>query len=289
MGCFSSDQPTYTPPPPPTLATAPELYGQAQSFYQDNGYGGLLGAQQTALNNANNPNYYSTFQPTSFEQALGNQQFQNIWPDEQALIMNQLSKSGMAYSPVAAQTLGNAYGNLSTGIGEYLNNQGNTRATNAINAGLGISPGQLLTPFVQTGQTQSNDQAQLNYGYQQAQAQQQYQQQMNQYQQDQSMAQMLGAVSPIAGNIYNATQGNLSSGLSGTFNTLGQVAPLAMSAAGMPGGFGIGSMFSGMGQGGQGGNGVNMASNSMSQGYGQNMGGINNVQSVDQLPNNPFG
>lgn len=288
MGCFSSQPPTYTPPAPPTLATAPDLYNQAQSFYQDNGYGGLLTAQQTALNNANNPNYYSQFQPTSFEQALGNQQFQNIWPNEQAQIMQQLSKSGMADSPVAAATIGNAYGNLSTNIGEYLNSQGSTRASNAINAGLGISPGSLLTPFVQTGQTQSNDQANLNYGYSQAQAQQQYQQQMNSYQQQQSLAQMLGYVSPVAGNIYNATQGNLGSGLSGTFNSLGQAAPLAMSAAGMPGGFGAGSMFSGMGQGQQGmsgQNGVNFADNAQSQGYGSNLGG----QQPEALPVNPFG
>lgn len=196
----------------------------------------------------------------------------------------------MAYSPVAATTMGNAYGNLATGIGEYLNTQANTRATNSINAGLGISPSQLLTPFVQTGQTQSNDQANLNYGYSQAQAQQQYQQQINQYQQDQSFAQMLGYISPVAGNIYNATQGNLGSGLSGTFQSLGQVAPLAMSAGtgGMTGGFNIGSMFSGMGQGQGQGNGVNFANNAQSQGYGSNLGGLNNVQPVNQLPSNPF-
>lgn len=234
MGCFSNDdQPTYTPPAPPTLATASDLYNQAQSFYQNNGYGGLLTAQQTALNNANNPNYYSQFQPTSFEQALGNQSFQNVWPDEQAAIMNQLSKSGMANSPVAATTVGNAYGNLATNIGEYLDTQANNRASGAINAGLQISPSQLLTPFVQTGQTQSNDQASANYSYQQALAQQQYQQQMNSYQQQQGLAQMLGYVSPVAGNIYNATQGNLGSGLSGSFNALQQFGPALMS-----GGFG---------------------------------------------------
>jgi hypothetical protein len=38
-------------------------------------------------------------------------------------MQNILSKSGMAYSPVAAQTLGKEYGNLSTQIGQYLNDQ----------------------------------------------------------------------------------------------------------------------------------------------------------------------
>lgn len=264
MGCFSSQQPTYTPPAPPTLATASDLYGQAQDFYQNNGYGGLLSAQQTALNNANNPNYYSSFQPTSFEEALGQQQFQNVWPNEQAAIMQQLSRSGMADSPVAAGTIGNAYGNLASGIGQYLNTQADTRATNAINAGLNISPSQLLSPFVQTGQTQSNDQANLNYGYSQAQAQQQYQQQVNQYQQQQSMAQMLGYVSPVAGNIYNATQGNLGSGLGGSFNALQQYAPLIAGQMG----------------GGMMGNTVGQGSGSLSQGSGFGSGTSNSFNNT---------
>lgn len=292
MGCFSSQAPTYTPPAPPTLASASDLYNQAQSFYQDNGYGGLLSAQQTALTNANNPDYYNSFQPTSFSQALAGQDFQNIWPNEQAAMMNSLSQSGMAYSPTAATTIGNAYGNLATNIGEYLNQQGNTEATNAINAGLNISPSQLLTPFVQTGQTQSNDQASLNYGYSQAQAQQQYQQQMNSYQQNQSLAQLLGTVSPGAGNIYNATQGNLASGLSGTFNSLGQIAPLAMS--GMTGGMGLGSYFSGMGAGQQGTTGTGSTGNGASSLAGQytgsssptNMSGTSSV--YGSLPANPY-
>lgn len=279
--------PTYTPPAPPTLATASDLYGQAQNFYQDNGYGGLLTAQQTALNNANNPNYYNSFQPTSFADALANQSFQNIWPNEQAQIMNSLSQSGMAYSPVAATTLGNAYGNLSTNIGEYLNQQGNTEATNAISAGLGISPGSLLSPFVQTGQTQSNDQANLNYGYSQAQAQQQYQQAMNGYQSNNALASTIGQISPIGGQIYGGATGTSGSGLSGTLSTLGQTAPYAMAASGMPGGFGTGSMFSNLGQSGtSGGNGVP----SLASGYSgsSNPTNMNGTSSVYGLPSNPY-
>lgn len=106
--------------------------------------------------------YYNSFQPTDFASALANQSFQNIWPNEQAQIMNSLSQSGMAYSPVAATTLGNAYGNLSTNIGEYLNQQGNTEATNNLNALLGINPNNYYQPISSAITGQSNEQGQLN-------------------------------------------------------------------------------------------------------------------------------
>lgn len=230
--------PTYSPPAPPTLATAGDLYGQAQNFYQNNGNGNLLTAQSTALNNVNDPNYYSHFQPTSLEQALGSQYFQNVWPNEQAMISNQFANSGMANSPALASTLGNAYGNLSTQVGSYLADQGNSRATNAINAGLNISPNSVLGPYVQTGQNQSNAQADLNYGYQQSLAQQQYQQQMNKYQNSNALAGTIGQISPIGGQIYGAATGTSGSAFGGTAQTLGQIAPYALSMA--SGGFGGG-------------------------------------------------
>lgn len=108
--------------------------------------------------------YYNSFQPTDFSQALANQSFQNIWPNEQAAIMNQLSQSGMAYSPTAATTVGNAYGNLSTNIGEYLNQQGNTEATNNLNALLNINPNSYYQPISSAITGQSNAQAGLNQG-----------------------------------------------------------------------------------------------------------------------------
>lgn len=237
--------PTYSPPSPPTLQTAGQLYGSAQDFYNNNGYGGLLTAQQTALTNANNPNYYSSFQPTSFENAMGNQYFQNVWPDEAATIRNQMSMSGMAYSPALAETLGRAQGGLETQIGSYLSDQANNRATGAINAGLGISPGSLLTPFVQTGENQSNAQAGLQYSYQQALAQQQYQQQMAKYQQQNALASTLGMISPIGGQIYGGETGTSGSAFGGTASTMSQLTPLMLSgmmsgAGGMPGGSNIG-------------------------------------------------
>lgn len=235
--------PTYSPPAPPTLQTGGQLYSGAQDWYNQNGYGGLLNAQSTALQNANNPNYYASFQPTSLENALGNQYFKNIWPNEQAQIANQFAMSGMANSPALASTQANAYGNLATGVGQYLANQGDQRATNSINAGLGINPMSFLNPLAATEGNQSNSQAQLQYGYQQAQAQQAYQQQMNKYQQQQSMARMIGQISPIGGPIYGASTGTFGSTTAGLMDDVNMIAPMAMSAAtGMPsGGMGMSS------------------------------------------------
>lgn len=177
----------------PTVATGSDLYNQAQNFYQQN-YPSLLSAQSNALQNANDPNYYQQFQPTSFEQALGNQQFNNIWPDEQALIKQQLSQSGLEYSPVLAETSGRAYGNLATGIGEYLNNQGNTRATNAIQAGMNINPSNLLNPYAQLGAQQSNQQGQFNMNAQEQNAGANYANQVQNYNQSNAMTSGIGSI-----------------------------------------------------------------------------------------------
>lgn len=181
---FGGDAPPSYNMPQINVPSASDLYNQGQSFYQQN-YPGLINAQSTALNNANNPNYYSTFQPTSLENALGSQYFQNIWPDEQALIRQQFSQSGLASSPALAETEGRAYGNLGTQVGSYLSDQANQRATNSINAGLGISTSDLLGQFAQTGQQQSSEAinaqlAQANAQYQNSLAQYQYQQQQQQ-------------------------------------------------------------------------------------------------------------
>lgn len=272
MGCFGGDQPTYTPPAPPTLPTAQELYGQANAYAMAN-EPMAYGAREGALKDLQNPtSYYSSFQPTSFEQALANQQFQNIWPNQEAYMQNLLSKSGMAYSPVEATTLGNAYGNLSTNIGEYLNTQADNRANQSLMARLGIDPNSITSPYVQTGMNQGNAQANLQYGYQQAQAQQQYQQQMNQYQQQQNFAKLLGQISPVGGAIYGASTGSLGSALSGTMDSVGQVAPYAMAA--MTGGAsGVGSMVGNAAAS----NATQAGNNGTTQVYG------------NSLPTNPFG
>ncbi len=200
---FKGDSPPAYNPPQQTLPTASDLYNQAQTFYGSNpNYSGLLSAQSNALANVNNPNYYSNFQPTSFENALGQQQFQNVWPDESAAIKQQFSQSGLSSSPALAETLGRAQGGLETQIGEYLNNQANTRAQGAINAGMQISPSQLLNPYVQTGENQALNQANLNLGQYNA----QYQNQLANYQygqqQNQGIGQLIGAGVGAAGGAF---------------------------------------------------------------------------------------
>ncbi len=230
--------PTYNPPAPVLAASGTDLYNQGQDWYQKN-QPGLYNAQSTALSNANNPDYYSTFQPTSFEQALGNQYFQNVWPDESALIKQQFSQSGLSSSPALAETLGRAYGSLGTQVGSYLSDQGNTRATNSINAGLGISQSSLLNPFVTTAGNQSNMNTNNQNAYNQALAQQQYQQAYNKYAQSNALASTIGQISPFAGQVYGGATGTSGSAFGGSANTLSQIAPLMFS--GMAGGFGGGS------------------------------------------------
>lgn len=275
--------PTYNPPPPPTLQTADQIFSAAGNYANTN-FPTQMAAQATALNNANNPNYYAGFQPTSFEQALGNQSFQNIWPDEQALIKQQLSQSGMSSSPVQAETLGRAYGNLGTQVGSFLSQQGDARAQGAINAGLNINPMSFISPYASTDLSQSNNQAQLQYGYQQSMAQQQYQQQMNKYQQQQALGQMIGQVSPIGGQIYGASTGTSGSALSGTLGTASQMAPYLM----MLGTGGLG----GAGNVGNAGAGGNMMTQTAGYGGGTSnawnqAGGVGRAESV--YPNLSFG
>lgn len=235
MGCFQQKQPTYTPPKPIDAISGPELYNQGQSWYQQN-QPGLFNAQSTALSNANNPDYYKQWQPTSFEQALGHQQFQNVWPDTEAYMKNQMAKTGFINSPGSAQALGNTYGNIAGNIGQYLDTQGSNRAQGAITAGLAIPQSGLLNPFVQTAGQQSNINTGQQNAYQQALAQQSYQEAMNKYQQAQAAAKLIGQISPIGGIAYGASTGNLGSALGGTFQSFQQMLPMMMSM-GM-GGFG---------------------------------------------------
>lgn len=245
MGFFSNlfggkEQPTYTPPAPPKLPTADELFASGTNYAKTN-MPNAFGAREGALADLQNPMaYYGSFQPTSFEQALGNQAFQNIWPDQQAYMANVLGKSGMASSPVAATTLGNAYGNLATNIGQYLNTQANDRATGSLNARLGIDPNNVIQPFVNVGMNQGNAQANADYGYQQALAKQQYQQAMNKFQQEAATARMVGQISPVGGTIYGASTGHLGDAWGGSGQSFQQMLPMIMSmATGGAGGFGM--------------------------------------------------
>lgn len=219
MGCFGGGKaPEYQAPAAPKLPTADELFASGTNYAKAN-MPLAYGAREGALQDLQDPTaYYSSYQPTSFEQALGSQSFKNIWPDQQAYMMNLLGKSGMAYSPVAATTLGNAYGNLSTNIGQYLDTQANNRATGSLTARLGIDPMSTVTPFVNTGASQSQAQA----GYDQTAsinaANAQYANALQTYNANQAKNQFLGqAIGGAGGFLLGGPAGaSIGSGLGGT-------------------------------------------------------------------------
>lgn len=286
--------PEYPKIQPASVITGQDATKQAMDLANQY-FGPQMGAQAQGLADLGMGNaYYEQYQPTSFEQALANQQFQNIWPDEQALIMNQLSKSGMAYSPVAAATLGKAYGNLASGIGEYLNTQANTRATNNLTALLGFDPNAYYGPISNAITGQSNQQATLTQNANMQNADAQYKNDLSRYAQNQSGMGALGTVGGAAlGALLAAPTGGMSLGMGALLGSgIGNAVLGGGNAGGSLGNYLLASQYlqpqGQQAQSGTGSNGVDMVGNSMSQGYGQNMGGLNNVESVYSLPKNPF-
>jgi len=132
------------------------------------------------------PEFFEQFQPTSFEEALGQQQFANIFPDVERGIKHDLSLSGIESSPILAQQLARARGELGVDIGNILAQLGQRRGELALGreselaqlgqrrgelalqgrqqgvlSQLGISPQAELTPLVSAGLQQSQAQAEL--------------------------------------------------------------------------------------------------------------------------------
>lgn len=222
--------PSYNPPPPPKLQTADELYGAATKYGQEQ-FPLAFGARESGLSDlAKGNQYYEQFQPTSFEQALANQYYQNVWPQTERSIKHGLSLSGLDSSPILARELGRAQGELGYNIGSSLMDLGNTRATNSLNARLGIDPmSSIIGPHVNTGMNQGNAQAGLDYDYAQQLAQVQYQNDMNKFNQRMGLARTLGMFSPVAGAIYGgATGGSAGFGqsLSGSLDMASSLLPM---------------------------------------------------------------
>jgi len=235
--------PQYNPPPAPTLKTADELYGAATKYAQQN-TPLALGARESALSDLSKGNdYYAGFQPTSFEQALGNQYFQNVWPGQEESIKHGLSLSGLDSSPILASMLGTQRGQTEFNIGDYLNQQGNNRANYSLSSRLAISPDSVIGGYLGTDLGQSNSQAQYNYDYQQQLAQAEYQRAVQKFNQQQALYKALGTVSPIGGAIY----GGITGGSTGVGSSLGGTADLFKAFAGgmggsmMGGGMGFGA------------------------------------------------
>lgn len=253
----ASKQPTYNPPTPPTLPTADELFSSAGKFGQSQ-MPQAYGAREGALTDLSKGNaFYDQFQPTSFEQALGNQYFQNVAPDMDATIKNGLSMAGIESSPVLSAQLGKAHGDLGFNIGQYLSGLGNQRAQYSLSSRMGIDPMvSILQPYANMGQQQGNAQANLQYDYQQQMAQAQLQQELAKQQQSQGLFGTLGTLGGAGlGALLAAPTGGMSLGMGALLGGLGGSAasplfggganPQAMSAlmnvlGGMGGGAGAG-------------------------------------------------
>lgn len=247
MGLFGGKKsaPSINIPAPVKLPTAQELFQAATEFGQRTqplAYGAREGALADL---AKGTDYYNQFQPTSIEQALGNQYFQNIVPDLERSIKQNLSLSGMAYSPILAQQIAKARGQVGYDVGTYLANQGNTRATNSLNARLGIDPfNDVYGNYLKTDLNQTNAQADLQNQFNQAQALSDYQNALNKYNKQQQLYKTIGMLSPIGGAIYGGLSGGsegFNSSASGSIDLLKMALPFLTSGISpFTGGFGGG-------------------------------------------------
>jgi hypothetical protein len=165
--------PTYTPPTPVYAISGADAQSQGYNLAQQE-YGPQMGAQAQGIADINQgQSYYNNFGPSTLAEAVGNQNFSNIWPQEQAMIQNQFANSGMNFSPALASTQANAYGNLSANIGQYEQNISNQNATNNLGQLMSINPSSFVNPITGEITQQSNINTQQQNAYQQALAQQQ--------------------------------------------------------------------------------------------------------------------
>lgn len=237
MGLFGGKKISTNVPPPPRLPTAEELFAggtrQAQSTSPL-----AYGARESALADLArgkgfynqfsltpqpfgeiSPSYYSQFGPTSFEEALGNQYFQNIMPDIERSIKHNLSLSGMASSPALADLIAKERGRIGFDVGSYLANQAQTRATQGLErqnllASMGeqralnslnyrnIDPFSMITPFVETGMNQGNAQAQMDYQYSLMKAQADLQNAIQRQKERGAMGSTIGSILGGAGGFF---------------------------------------------------------------------------------------
>jgi len=212
--------PTYTPPQPVLAMSGQDANSQGYTQAQQE-YGPQMGAQAQGIADINQgAGYYNSFGPSTLSQAIGNQYFQNVWPQEQSMIQNQFANSGMNYSPAMASTMANAYGTLGTNVGEYEQGISNQNATNNLSDLLSINPMTYSQPLTNNIMNQSNINTQQQNAYNQAVAQQQYQQQYNKYAQSNALASTIGQISPIGGQTYGAFTGTSGSAFGGTAQSL---------------------------------------------------------------------
>lgn len=200
MGLFGfggDDVPQLNLPDFPTLQTAGEARGIGTQFgKQETPL--AYGAREGALSDlARGTEFYEQFQPTSFEQALGQQSFANIMPDVERSIKHNLSLSGIESSPVLAEQIGQARGTLGVDIGNILAQLGQQRATQSLTARLGIDPiSQIINPIAGQELERDYQQQQGNYNQAVAQALADYQREIEQ---QNRKSQGISSIGSIAG------------------------------------------------------------------------------------------
>lgn len=167
MGLFGGDAPQLNLPEVPTLLSGSQARQTALDF-GESVTPLALGARESALADLLTPEstqrFFEGFQPTSFEQALAQQSFANVIPDVERSIKQNLSLSGIESSPVLAQQIGEARGQLGVDIGQILANLGQQRGVGSLNARLGIDPiSQIIGPVSGQDISQQNLQDQLQF------------------------------------------------------------------------------------------------------------------------------
>ena len=233
MSWFSSlfggknEEPQQQVPAAPVYKTAQQLFDEAMGFAKTNTpY--AYGAREGALGDLASKNaYYESFQPTSFEDALANKNFELA----KRGINQGLSLSGMEYSPILSQQ----YGDAGAKIGEYLSNLGNQRALYSLQSRLGIDPYSTYQPFLASNQGQSNLQTGANYENALLKSQADYQNALQAYNQQgagiSSLSSLAGAGIGFA--FGGPTGAMLGASLGGTASPLwgGSQSPISMSDA----------------------------------------------------------
>ena len=191
MGCFSGHKAqSFQVPKAPQYKQADELFQSAMDWAKAN-FPGALGAREGALSDlGRGTEYYEGFSPTSMEEALGNQYFQNIMPDIERSLKHNLSLSGMAYSPILSKQIAEQRGKVGFDVGSYLSNLGQERATYSLAQRLGIDPASVYGPHLETDVRQSGLQAEGDYDQALMQAQVNYNDELRRAQEGQSKRQM---------------------------------------------------------------------------------------------------